>query len=82
MNDALQQWLATRPASVQALAARFPPGDAYVICGRTLYVIAYAELEDGSATLEMTDIDPHDDYDGAVASRFVVCPKHLEASDD
>ncbi len=68
MNDpaTFAEWLATRPASVQELAAEFPL--ATVFAGpknQPLFLVGYNE--DGY--LIVSETDPHEDYEGAVATK-------------
>jgi len=66
----LEQWLATRPETVQRTARRYPPGTRFNMHGRVMHVISYEE--DGG--LSVTPLDPSEDYKGAVAQRQPVCP--------
>lgn len=48
-----------------------------VVNGEPWYVVAYGEMEDGLATLQMSKVDPVADYDVSIESRFTVCPLHF-----
>ena len=47
-------WLRTRPKSVRALAAEFPPWVLYQIDGETYQLIAYGEGDDPVLTFQPT----------------------------
>lgn len=63
------QWLATRPATVRQIAERYPPGTRFNVHGQLMHVVSYDE----SGGLNVTPIDPTEDYAAAVAQRQPVC---------
>ena len=75
-------WLATRPAHVQAFAARYPfqPGDIIEAPdGTDRWFFGYREFGDGVGVgLIVTAIDPMTDYDAAYEARECVCPEYFE----
>jgi hypothetical protein len=75
-REVVLEWFEGRPPKVRALFRRFPPGSTFSLDGRTAYVISVAETTDEPGML-LSYIDPAEDYDKAVASRFFVCGEHL-----
>lgn len=75
----LQAWLATRPPCVQKLAAEFPINSAIDprltkhVGSEMYFVFGYTEDD----RLVISAIDPHKDYEGALANRKYVCASHL-----
>lgn len=65
----LETWLATKSEAVRQSARLFPPGAPIVLDGTTMFVVSYGD--DGS--LGVTEIDPAEDYDLAMATRRGVC---------
>jgi hypothetical protein len=65
-----EKWLSTRPAVVQEMANKYPIGTRFNIHGLVMHVIAYGE--DGG--LSVTETDPEEDYEKAVAGRVPICP--------
>ena len=77
-REAFDAWVATRPESIQRLAREFPVGSVFVLPGRTLHLVGYAEAaESGSDFLLVSEVDPHVDYEAAFASREPLCPEHV-----
>ena len=72
-EELFAEWLATRPACVQALAKEFPIGSTFALNGETMYLIGYTE----SDMLMVSPISPEDDYDAAMEQRRHVCAAHL-----
>ena len=68
-----ERWLNSRPPIIRELANRFPPGFSFEKEGKTLYIVAY--VEDGG--IEVSEINPDEDYDNAVNTRSYVCPECL-----
>jgi len=64
-----EDWLASRPASVQALAKRFPIPGRIIIDGTAHYILGYSE-PDG---LILSPINPGIDYHGARANLVEIC---------
>lgn len=65
-------WLATLPASVQALAAEFPLGTTVVLEGVCHFLLGYTE---GNMLL-VSPIDPGENYEGAVMQQIALCAEH------
>jgi hypothetical protein len=65
------EWLNSRPPVIRELVCRFPPGISFKREGKTFYVVGY--VEDGG--LEISDINPAEDYGNAVATKIYFCPK-------
>lgn len=68
-QQALKEWLATRPKIIRDLAKRFPPGSTIEYAGKSLYVVSYDE----GGALGVSETDPAVDYQKAVDTRQVVC---------
>jgi hypothetical protein len=66
-------WLASRPESVQKLAAEFPPLTTIEVNRVKHYVFAYDE-NDG---LIVSPVDSRENYALAFASRRTVCAAHV-----
>lgn len=74
----LDDWIASRPPAIRALAKRFPVGDIFLINGVGHFLIGYAESEKpGDEMLIVSPIDPTDDYEAAMAAKVHVCAKHF-----
>jgi hypothetical protein len=71
-----EDWLATRPPSVRALAREFPVGTILDIAGERTFVIGYTE----SDMLILSPTDPTVDYHTAIADRLYVCARHVRAA--
>jgi len=64
------EWLSTRPASVQALGKKFPPGTRFKgHHNEILYLVGYKE--DGGLLVSATD--PARDHKKAEATKEVLC---------
>lgn len=63
-------WVATRPPAVQRMAVKYPIGTKFFINGEVLHVISYSD--DGTC-VAVTPICPWEDWDGAVATRQMIC---------
>ena len=60
-------WFDSRPPQIQALVREFPPGTILNVQGDRMHVVAFTESDNGEPVgLEVSAIDPHVDYDGAV----------------
>lgn len=68
-----EEWLASRPPSVQALVAEFPLGTALEHEGGMLYLLGYTEGD----MLIFSPINPSDNYDAANANKVYICANHL-----
>jgi hypothetical protein len=71
-----EDWLATRPPKVRALAQEFPVG--LVLedeDGCQLHVIGYTEQDH----LIVSPVSPDLDYHAALASRCYLCAAHVRA---
>lgn len=64
--DSMEEWLAARPACVQALAAEFPIGMQFTDADETVWLIGYTE----SNELIFSGVNPYLDWNGAVDERF------------
>jgi hypothetical protein len=71
-------WVDSRPPAVRALFRRFPPGSTFLMEGRTAYIVGVAETDDEPGML-LSYTNPAVDYDGAFASRFLVCGEHFRS---
>lgn len=71
--DHWEVWLAAKPPAIRELAIQYPPRSRFRCHGKILHAISYGECKDGTATLEVTEIDPSEDYALAVAKRQAVC---------
>lgn len=70
----IDEWMASRPECVRALAKRHKLGDLYEVEGKTHWLIGYTE----NNMLILSPVDPGIDYDGSFAARIYVCAKHYE----
>lgn len=61
----MKEWLATRPESVQRLAAEFPAGSSFSHEGTRYWIIGWTE----SDLLIISTTSPHQDYEKAVATK-------------
>lgn len=73
IKSAFDQWLATRPESVQKLAKEFPPGTAIEVNGRKLYLLGYNEND----MLIVSETWPGEDYKKANATKEYICASHV-----
>lgn len=74
--DPLEEWIKSRPASVQALARKFPIGAVIKIDGDVdHYILGYNEND----MIIITPIWPGDDYDAALAAKQYICAAHLHS---
>jgi hypothetical protein len=73
----LEQWMATLPESTQRLVREFPPGTVVAIDGTVHWVVSYGEDDD---IVRISSVDPHLDYEGAMATRMPICAQHLRDS--
>lgn len=73
--SAITDWLATRPAAVQQLAADFPPLSQVELGGMSYFVIGYDEdiATGASLALVISPFDPRADYDVSMAFHRHVC---------
>jgi len=81
ISSAYDEWLKTRPASVQKLAAEFPPGTAVNLDGEQWFVFSYTEGDEVS----LTPVHPADDYTAAFKERRLVhaeCLRKAMATDE
>lgn len=72
---ALAEWIASRPESVQKLAAEFPLGTSFDVRGETLYLVGYNEDD----SLIVSRFDPYEDYEAAVGSQQRLCASHFRS---
>lgn len=77
MTEMQMRWLASRPESVQRLAAEFPMDSVFTVKGVKMWIIGYTE----SDSLLITPINPDLDYEGAMAARRRLCAQHLRDGD-
>lgn len=71
---ALEEWLADRPPIIRELAYKYPPGTRFQRDGGIYWLVSY--MEDGG--IGVSQINPVDDYEGAVATKQEVCASCLE----
>jgi hypothetical protein len=69
----IEEWLASRPACVQALAREFPVGSKLEIHGTVMHLIGYTEAD----RLIVTPLNPRKDFAAAVAAQEYVCASHF-----
>lgn len=69
-HRAIEEWLATRPESVQQLAKKYP---LLSTINNQWYVIGYTEND----MLVISTIHPVQDYKLSIANRKYVCVEHL-----
>jgi hypothetical protein len=72
-----QEWIASRPPAIRALAAEFPLGTRIMIAGLTHYVLGYGESDGKADALIVTPVDPAFDWVAANARRVRVCAEHF-----
>lgn len=72
-TSADEAWLKTRPECVQKLAKEFPLNITVQLKGKLLYMVGYNEKD----TLIMSEINPSEDYEGAIEHRVYICAEHL-----
>lgn len=77
MNEQLARWLATRPASVQKLAAEFPLDSVFDVKGVTMFLCGYTEGDQ----LIVSPVNPNVDYEGAYAKRTRLCVSHVRSGE-
>ena len=68
-NQAMKDWLAERPESVQRLADKFPPGSTVNVNDEEVHIVGYTEGNE----LIVSKIDPYLDYNASMASRETIC---------
>lgn len=71
--DSVKAWLASRPESVQKLAAEFPGGTVIMFDGVSHHILGYTEDD----TLILSPVNPGVDYDSAMSNRVYLCAQHL-----
>jgi hypothetical protein len=71
---AWEQWVRTRPRSVQALARHYPLGTVFTLHGQVYWLVGYRE-PDG---LYVSLTNPAEDYAQAVATKIGLCGTCLE----
>lgn len=69
ISQEAEAWLAERPPIIRELYNKYPPGTAFMIHGKPMWVIAYRE--DGS--IKVTPIPPIMNHDLAVNMAVTVC---------
>ena len=75
VNAEFEKWLEGRPEIVKELALKFPPGTRIIgHDARVMHVVSYDE----SGGLGVSAVNPFEDYDGALASREMLCKCCLE----
>ena len=67
-------WGLARPKSVRRLMRKFTPGDSLEIHGQQYWLLGFTEGQD----LIVSQVNPSEDYDGALASREHVCADHFD----
>lgn len=72
----LDEWLATRPKSVRALAAEFPIGTRVSVGDEKWFVIGYTETD----MLIVSPVDIQVNYDAAYNQRQLICAAHCRAA--
>lgn len=73
-----QEWIESRPPSVQQLAAKFPPESKFVIHGVRYYLLGYTEDE----VLIVTKVNPALEYESAMESKEYVHASHFTLEED
>jgi hypothetical protein len=74
-----EAWIASRPASIQAMIRKYPPGTRLLIDGQVYHVISYFEPKgDQPAGLGISLVDPAKDYEAAMRSKCYLCEEHLK----
>jgi len=75
-QQALAEWLKTRPECVQKLAEEFPLGSKFTgPNGEPLHLLGYTETDE----LILSNIDPTVDYEGANANKLYSCAGHYRS---
>ena len=75
--ETLDEWIATRPPEVRALAERFPFDAEYTIDGRRYYLLGFSAVERGDTPmLILSLINPRKNYAAAMRDRIYVCIDH------
>jgi hypothetical protein len=74
MNTEFDRWLASRPESVQRLAAKFPIGTRVILDNQVHWLLGYTEDD----KLIISPVDPNEDYDRSKRVRTYICASHLE----
>lgn len=69
----MTEWIASKPECVRKLIDEFPPFSVFALDGVTWYLIGWTE----SDRLIVSRVDPHVDYETAMASREHICAQHL-----
>ncbi len=67
------EWLASRPESVQKLIAEFPLGSVFNVKDTTLYLLGYTEND----MLIVSEVNPSVDYEGANENKKYLCAGHF-----
>jgi len=70
----MEDWLKTRPKIIQELAKKYPPGIRLLSPDGEVFVLSYWE----NGSLSVSRIDPSEQYDAAVATRFNICANCIE----
>ena len=76
-QEALLEWARGDDLSELAMATMktFPPGTVVVLeDGRDAYVVGYADEE---PALDLSFVNPGEDYQGAIDSVFSLCSRHV-----
>jgi MoxR-like ATPase len=74
VNEAMREWIKTRPPEIQILALEFELGRQVTVLGypKTWFIVGYA---DGDVLL-ISPVNPYVDYESSVALRQRVCAEH------
>lgn len=72
-KQALAEWIASRPESVQRLAAEFPLGTVFDTGKGRWYLVGWTEND----SLIVSRVDPRRDYEGAMNSKQYLCASHF-----
>lgn len=68
-EETFNLWVASRPRAVRELIMRFPPGTKFTLHGKIVHVMSYDE----HGGVGVSEIDPFEDHEAAVAARKPVC---------
>jgi hypothetical protein len=77
LKSQFEEWLKSRPASVQRLAHQFPPGSKLLVDGKEHYVIGWTEDD----FLVLSDVHPSENYDASVARKHHMCAAHVRSGE-
>jgi hypothetical protein len=69
-----KEWISDKPEEIKKSAGKFPVGSTFDIRGTLHHLIGFTE----SGDLIVSEIDPFEDYDGAIAGKKYVCADHFQ----